>query len=70
MLGNSAGVIDQDFESNEIKVMLYNANEYKQVITKGEKIAQMLILPHLQHLAKGVILKYDERTGGFGSTDS
>ena len=70
LLANGAGVIDKSYAGHEIKVMLFNAGEYRQLIVKGERIAQMLILPHLMGMARGVTLKYDKRVGGFGSTGS
>lgn len=68
MLANGAGVIDPDYAGNEIGVLLYNTTDEPYHIPKGEKIAQMLLMGHYSHLAKGVTFKYDERTGGFGST--
>jgi len=68
MLANGAGVIDADYAGNEIGVLLYNTTDEPYHIPKGEKIAQMIIMPHHSNEAKGVTFKYDKREGGFGST--
>ena len=67
MLANGAGVIDKDYK-DEIKVLLYNGNDHNVNISKGDKIAQMIVVAHYSYVAKGVTLKYDKRTGGFGSS--
>jgi dUTP pyrophosphatase len=63
-----AGVIDSDY-SGPIGVVMYTLNgEYK--ITKGDKIAQMIIQPYVTIVPK-VVDKLPETVrgqGGFGST--
>lgn len=68
LLGNGAGVVDKDYAGNEIKVMLYNGSEFYKDIERGDKIAQMIVLEHHSNKANGVTFRYNERTGGFGST--
>lgn len=70
MLGNGVGIVDADFEGNEIKVILHNASEKIQAIGARQKIAQMIVHPHLSNTAGGVTFKHDARTGGFGSTNN
>lgn len=63
LLANGVGIIDGDYK-DEIKVMLYNSTKETVVISKGERIAQLIptqylpIFPSLEN----------ERNGGFGST--
>jgi len=72
VLGNLIGVLDEDFRG-EVKVSLWNRNnsgDKPKKIFKGDKIAQMLIVPiltpelvlveHLSDTSRG--------EGGFGST--
>lgn len=59
------GVIDSDFQG-EIKVMI-RATVNTLIIHKGERIAQILLLPYLK--LPNPTLKEDRGDGGFGSTD-
>lgn len=68
MLGNGTGVVDADYEWNEIKVILYNTTKEPYSISAGQKIAQMITQGHMSNLAEGVTFKYNERLGGFGSS--
>ena len=43
---NCVGVIDSDYRG-EVKVALYNDSSQSRVIERGERIAQLLILPYL-----------------------
>lgn len=63
------GVIDEDYRG-EIKVKLYNDSDCEVKIEKGERIAQMVVLPYIQEDFKQVeTLKSSERgESGFGST--
>ena len=70
MLGNGAGVVDSDYEGNEIKAILHNASNDAVTLQKGSKVMQMLILEHKSFYAKGVTYSYEERDGGLGSTDA
>jgi len=64
-----AGVIDSGYRGN-ITILLINLSQEKQIIRKGQKIAQMLI----QKFEKPQIIEVTELTetkrgdGGFGST--
>lgn len=66
---NSPGTIDSDYRG-EIKVLLINLSSEVQVVSPGERIAQMVI----QKVEKAVfeqveVLEDSERSdGGFGST--
>ena len=66
---NKVGVIDSDYRG-EIKVALLNHGKEPQTITKGERIAQLVVAPY-------IFAEYEEADdlsdtvrgeGGFGST--
>ena len=66
---NAPGTIDCDYRG-EIKVPLINHGDDDFVIVRGERIAQMVIVPALQVLLEEVST-LDETirgTGGFGSS--
>lgn len=68
ILANGVGVIDADYP-DEIGVMLLNLSGKEFHISDKERIAQILIVPHLAyHKVDGVIYGCETRTGGFGST--
>ena len=66
---NKVGVVDCDYRG-EVMVALHNHSGAKQVVSKGERIAQMVIAPYL----KAEFSVVDELSdtvrgeGGFGST--
>ena len=66
---NKVGVIDSDYRG-EVTVALHNHGKKAQIISRGERIAQMVITPYLRvdyELAE--CLDSTERgDGGFGST--
>ena len=66
---NSPGTIDADYRG-EIKVILINHGTTPFVISRGERIAQMVIAPVLQaQLVQVTALSSTDRgSGGFGST--
>ena len=66
---NCVGVIDSDYRG-EIIVALRNDSDSEQVITSGERIAQIVIMPYLPIEFNEVnSLEDTERgDGGFGST--
>jgi dUTP pyrophosphatase len=65
-LRNGTGVIDADYEG-EIKVCLQNDDISPFVVEKGERIAQLVLLPFTRF--DNVPVKTTERKGGgFGST--
>lgn len=66
---NSPGTIDADYRG-EVKVILINLGEDDFVITRGERIAQMVVAPVTQP-AFQMVEELDETTrgsSGFGST--
>ena len=66
---NSPGTIDADYRG-EIKIMLINLGAEPFVITRGMRIAQMVVAPYVQvAFAPTDTLPPTERgAGGFGST--
>ena len=66
---NSPGTIDADYRG-EIKVILINLGQEPFVLQRGERIAQMVIAPHVQVLwQEAEELAMTERGGGgFGHT--
>ena len=66
---NSPGTIDADYRG-EVKVILINHGEAPFVITRGERIAQMVISPVTQASFETVsqLDATDRGGGGFGST--
>ena len=66
---NKVGVIDSDYRG-EIMVSLYNQSGETQTIAKGERIAQLVIMPY----AAAAFIETDTLSetvrgeGGFGST--
>lgn len=66
---NSPGTIDADYRG-EVKVILVNLGPEDFAITRGERVAQMIVAPVVQP-AFDVVETLDETTrgsGGFGST--
>jgi len=61
------GVVDLDY-NNSITVILLNTGETSFHFDKGDKIAQLLVLPYGR--ARNEITVETQRDGGFGSTDS
>ena len=66
---NTPGTIDADYRG-EIKVILINLSDKVFVVTKGMRIAQMVVCPIIKATLKEVTkLEITERgSGGFGST--
>lgn len=66
---NSPGTIDSDYRG-EVKVALINLGEIPYVITRGARIAQMILAPVARAMVEQVA-QLDETTrgsGGFGHT--
>jgi dUTP pyrophosphatase len=66
---NTPGTIDSDYRG-EVKVILANLGEDDFQITKGDRIAQLVVSP-VTHAAMVEVEEIDETTrgtGGFGST--
>ena len=66
---NCVGVVDSDYRG-EVKVALYNDSSQSRVIERGERIAQLLILPYLApEFEEAETLDETGRgDGGFGHT--
>lgn len=73
VLGNLIGLIDSDYRG-EVHACVWNRNQDGEayVVTQGERIAQMTIIPVVQsEFVVADELEDTERgTGGFGSTGS
>jgi len=66
---NCVGVVDADYRG-EIKVALHNDSEEERRISQGERIAQLVVIPHLT-LEFEQVEELDETQrgdGGFGHT--
>jgi dUTP pyrophosphatase len=66
---NTPGTIDSDYRG-EVKVILANLGEDDFQITKGDRIAQLVVSP-VTHAVMSEVEEIDETargTGGFGST--
>ncbi|MGL5878192.1 MAG: dUTP diphosphatase [Xenococcaceae cyanobacterium] len=68
---NSPGVVDSDY-TGEIKVLLINHSVFTYPIIKGDRIAQLVILPIIQFEAQLVddLIATERGQNGFGSTGS
>jgi dUTP pyrophosphatase len=66
---NTPGTVDSDYRG-EVKVLLINLGEEDFVITRGMRIAQMVIAPVMQvHVAEiNESTQTSRGAGGFGST--
>lgn len=71
VLGNSTGIIDQDYHG-ELKISVLNRNPERYVLIKpGDKIAQLVFIPIIKASFTEVeefSSETDRGTGGFGST--
>jgi len=68
---NAPGTIDSGYRG-EVKVILYNSNKDHSIeISKGDKIAQLVIQPYVHCEIEAVKSLSDSTRGedGFGSTD-
>lgn len=71
-LQNCVGVIDSDYRG-EIMVGLYNDSDSCQIISYGDRVAQMIIQSYVnaeldQHDVSELNTNTERSTGGFGST--
>ena len=68
---NKVGVIDSDYRG-EIKVPLFNQSKETQIITKNERIAQIIFTPYLKvnFQETNELDDTNRGTGGFGSTNA
>ncbi len=69
VLGNLVGLIDSDYQG-ELKISCWNRSEDSFTIEKGDRIAQLVVVP----IVKAQFIEVDEfaetkrGTGGFGSS--
>jgi dUTP pyrophosphatase len=68
-LANCVGVIDHQYR-DEIKVPLYNDSGQTRAVSRGERVAQLVILPIElpEFLVVDSLPPTDRGKGGFGST--
>lgn len=66
---NKVGVIDSDYRG-EIMTPLYNQSSQMQKVEKGERIAQMVIMPYVavEYEQQAELSNTQRGTSGFGST--
>ena len=66
---NCTGVIDADYRG-EIMVALHNDSEDARYVNPGQKIAQLVIQPHLsvEFEERSELSETERGRGGFGST--
>ena len=66
---NKVGVIDADYRG-EIMVALHNHGATTQTVEKGERVAQMVLLPYLaaEYFEVEQLSETDRGDGGFGSS--
>ncbi len=70
MVLNSPGTIDSDYRG-EVKVILGNLGTKEEVISHGDRIAQLVLAPVIQAnyvVAESDLSSTERGTGGFGST--
>ena len=68
-LANGVGVIDSDYRG-EVGCPLYNRTNDDFVIKKGERVAQLVIMPYCtaKFISVDSLTKTERGVGGFGST--
>lgn len=66
---NTPGTIDSDYRG-EVKIILANLGQEAFEITRGMRVAQMVVAPVVQAIVKEIdaISETDRGDGGFGST--
>ena len=66
---NKVGVIDADYRG-EIMVSIYNQSGTPQKVERGERIAQLVIMPFLaaEYIETETLSDTERGAGGFGST--
>lgn len=70
MLANNVGIIDNDYRG-EVMAAIWNFSTKDAIINKGERIAQLVILPQTPiYVEPGIVNVTERNTGGFGSTGS
>lgn len=70
MMANGIGVGDSDYCGNddEYKAALFNFSKRDVILEKGQRIAQLLVLPYEKVELEEVEQLEGENRGGFGST--
>jgi dUTP pyrophosphatase len=68
-LGNTVGIIDHQYRG-EIQLMLRNLNRFPITIAKGERVAQLIIVPFMSMAPVRVLTLNESLRGsdGWGST--
>ena len=66
---NNVGVIDSDYRG-EIMVAIHNHSSVTQIISSGERVAQLVIMPYTkaEFLQCESLDETERASGGFGST--
>lgn len=69
VVSNSPGTIDEDYRG-EVKVLMHNHGNHKQVIKSGDRIAQMVVARVARATFEEVkeLGETERGAGGFGST--
>jgi len=71
VLGNLVGTIDSDYQG-EIFLTLWNRSDRKIKINAGDRVAQLIIIPHAEVVSWEQVEEFGVKTtrgeGGFGST--
>jgi dUTP pyrophosphatase len=69
-LGNSVGVIDQDYcgPNDEIKISLHNFGSGPYTVQKGERLVQGLVVPTTRVTLIEQTTLTSQNRGGFGTT--
>ena len=68
-LANNVGVIDSGYRG-DVTLPLYNAGHETQVVERGERVAQIIIVPFAtcECVEVGELSETERGEGGFGST--
>ena len=68
---NKVGVIDSDYRG-EVKIALFNQSGEEQIVSAGERVAQLVIAPYLavEYEQAEELSSTVRGEGGFGSTDN
>lgn len=66
---NAVGVVDSDYRDT-VKVALHNDSNKTQEVTRGDRIAQLIIIPYKEIELEVVdeVSETERGQGGFGST--
>ena len=66
---NCVGVVDSDYRG-PFMIALHNDGEQERVITPGERIAQLVVIPYLpvEFIEADTLSDTGRGSGGFGST--